>query len=273
MATTGAVYKHLMMNPMARKLEKVTERDEQHCATYGGIIGKTFYFLIMTFVGVVLYFVVHNVFPPSTTDPIMVTDYAFSIQEIGIVLGVCLAAILSPILMWAIRPLMAFFGTIYCLTQGFIVAYCCCVSGSEYTYAAWMAAGITVIVVVVMLLLYVKGIVKVTAKFKSIVTTLFIASVLSGIVLFICGLIPPLKPMYTFFTQNMVIGIVGGIVFIIIAALFLLVDFDCVQHTVENKLPKKYEWGAAMAVVFTIIWLYFKILNLILKISSAKNSN
>ena len=58
---------------------------------------------------------------------------------------------------------------------------------------------------------------------------------------------------------------VGGV---ILASLFLLVDFSQIQQTVENKLPKQYEWVAAFSLTFTIIWLYLEILNLLIKLKT-----
>ena len=36
---------------------------------------------------------------------------------------------------------------------------------------------------------------------------------------------------------------------------------------VNDKLPKKYEWMAAFALSFTVIWLYLKVLDLIMTIA------
>ncbi|WP_366072660.1 Bax inhibitor-1/YccA family protein [uncultured Anaerovibrio sp.] len=44
-------------------------------------------------------------------------------------------------------------------------------------------------------------------------------------------------------TPGVSIGI--SIVFVIIAALFLLVDFDTIERCVENGVDKQYEWMAA----------------------------
>lgn len=267
---TNSLFKHTLMNPMVRKLDKVTERDDAHSATYGGIVGKTFLFLLFTGIGVALYFLVHQLFIADAV--IEVTDYAISLQESAFFLLALLLTILGPILIWLIRPLIPVTGSVYCLSQGFVMAAVCSISGSEYSGYAWLSLGLTMLIVAVMLLLYVKKVIQVTAKFRSIVTTLFITTVVFSLLMVLCALIPPLKPISDFFTQNLVVNVIAGVIFIIVAALFLLVDFDCIRHTVENHLPHKYEWVAAMALVFTVIWLYFKILNLLIKLAG-KNQN
>lgn len=53
---------------------------------------------------------------------------------------------------------------------------------------------------------------------------------------------------------------------IIIACLFLISDFATIDNVVENKMPAKYEWMAAFGLAFTIIWIYVKILDLLIQI-------
>lgn len=67
-------------------------------------------------------------------------------------------------------------------------------------------------------------------------------------------------------TNNFALSIVFAILFIIIAALFLICDFNTIDYVVSNKLPKQYEWQAAFGLAFTIVWLYIKVLDLILSI-------
>ncbi|WP_301954544.1 Bax inhibitor-1/YccA family protein, partial [Ruminococcus sp.] len=59
--------------------------------------------------------------------------------------------------------------------------------------------------------------------------------------------------------------------FIIIAALFLISDFQIIRETVENQRPKEYEWSVSFGLAFTVIWLYFKVLDLLIRIYDAKN--
>lgn len=259
-------FAHVMMNPLVRKLDKVDEKAEGDGATYSGIVAKTLFFIIMTGVGIALDLFVHQYY--GTVYTIDLTDYTIVMQEMGFALIACVFIILSPLLIWVIRPLIPILGTLYCVSQGYFIAWLCQTFGNEYRGAAWASFGLTVLILVVMLFLYIKGIVKVTKKFRSVVTTLFISAVFLGLGVAVCNFVPPLHWIYNFFMENMAVSIIASVAFIIIGSLFLLVDFECIKHTVEDELPKKYEWVAAMALVFTIIWLYFKILNLLLKLKS-----
>ena len=51
-----------------------------------------------------------------------------------------------------------------------------------------------------------------------------------------------------------------------------MVDFDTIERSVEQKLPKKYEWIVAFGLAYTIIYLFLKIFNLICKLTQ-KNSS
>ncbi|MBR3400618.1 MAG: Bax inhibitor-1/YccA family protein, partial [Parasporobacterium sp.] len=62
------------------------------------------------------------------------------------------------------------------------------------------------------------------------------------------------------------LSIIIGIVFVILASLFMLADFDTIQRCVENQVDKKYEWMAAWGLAYTILYIYFKILRILIMI-------
>ncbi len=62
------------------------------------------------------------------------------------------------------------------------------------------------------------------------------------------------------------IGISGFIV--VIAALNLVLDFDFIEHGVEQGAPKFMEWRAALGLMITLVWLYIEILHLLSKLRS-----
>lgn len=90
----NSLFKHTLMNPMVRKLDRVTEQDSEHSATYSGIVAKTFLFLLLTGVGAALYFVVHQIFIADAV--IEITDYSISLQESGVLLLALLFTALGP---------------------------------------------------------------------------------------------------------------------------------------------------------------------------------
>lgn len=115
-----------------------------------------------------------------------------------------------------------------------------------------------------MLILYTTRIIKVTAKFRKFMFILFGSIIIGSIFLIVMHFIPGLNIVamgIDGILANPVVSIISSIVFII-AAIFLVADFD----GIERKMDKSYEWMAAFGLAYTIIYLYFKILNLLVQI-------
>jgi uncharacterized YccA/Bax inhibitor family protein len=73
--------------------------------------------------------------------------------------------------------------------------------------------------------------------------------------------------------QNAGLSIALDVIGVVIAALFLISDFSMIEDCVELGYPKEYEWSAAFGLVFTVIWVYLKILDLLMRFAGkSKNS-
>ena len=271
----GAFKASAMTNPVIRKLGKVTEQaTDGRVATYGGIGAKTIFFLLLTVVGVGAFFLIHNMYAGGTDGFSFAigdgTDVTIAFREVPFIIAAVLLTIITPLIAWLIRPAIPVFGSLYSLSQGYVIAFMAFVYNGQYDMYMWLALLITMAIVLVMLFLYMKRIIRVTAKFNAVIRVLFFTTVLSGLGAFVMSLIPATRGIITALAGNPIISIGGSIVFIIVAALFLLSDFDAVEKTVEHQLPKKYEWAAAYGLVFTVIWLYFKVLNLLMQLNSKR---
>ena len=80
--------------------------------------------------------------------------------------------------------------------------------------------------------------------------------------------IPATSSIVAAMLNNPVLSIIVAVIGIIIATLFLLVDFDTIEKTVTNCLPQKYEWVAAFGLAFTVIWIYLKVLDLLMSVNN-----
>ena len=67
------------------------------------------------------------------------------------------------------------------------------------------------------------------------------------------------------YTSGLAIGL--DVLGIVLASLFLVSDFSMIDTCVKEGYAKEYEWTAAFGLVFTVIWLYLKILELIIRIA------
>lgn len=113
-----------------------------------------------------------------------------------------------------------------------------------------------------MLALYGMGIIRATEKFRSVI---FIAT-LSILAVYIVDLVGhffghSVPILYS--TSNAGMLISG--VFVVIAALNLIIDFDFIEQCVQRRFPKDYEWYGAFGLMVTIVWLYVEILRLLAK--------
>lgn len=186
--------------------------------------------------------------------------------------GAIILSVILPFIVAFVPTTAAVLGTIYCLSQGALLGTLCYVAPQQYQGVMGLALIITIVLVLAMLAIYATGKVRPGKKVRTVIFALFITSVLSSLAVLILALIPATRPLVAFVTTNPLICIGFSVLGIIIATLFLLCDFETIRQVVENKLPKKYEWSAAFGLAFTVIWLYFKILDLLAKLTNTKSS-
>ena len=103
--------------------------------------------------------------------------------------------------------------------------------------------------------------------------TVILGSIIVGLLYLLALFIPPVRSLTSFIsgvTSNPAVAIVLSIIFILIASLFLLSDFEAIRQAVNNRLPKQYEWGLAYGLAYTVLYLYIKILDLLITIFGNK---
>lgn len=262
-------------NPVVRHLNKVKEKAKPgEGATYAGITIKTIFFLLMTVVGVAGYYLAHLYYFSTLEQLNLISEdglvVSYTANELIFVGTALLVTLVFPFLAVFLRKTIPVTGTVYSVAQGFLLGWTIhrCLQGFELL--ALEALVITLIIVTVMAILYATRIVKVTGKFRVVITTLFATMILSSIIGFILYFIPATSGIITAFFGNPLFSIGFSVLGIITATLFLLTDFDTIEKTVENNLPKEYEWSASFGLAFTVIWIYLKVLDLLLTLS--KNS-
>lgn len=260
----------IMMNPMIRKLDRVQEQSAERPAAYAGIAAKTLFFMLAAVAGVAGYFILHALLPDE--QAIQASGYNIFLIESLVALVALVVSVFSPILAFAIRPLIPVLGLVYCLSISYSITWLGATMGGEYSGLIFLALGITIVLVAVMAFLYATGTVKVGHKFRTIVTALFITIVCSGLIGFLLSLIPPLRGLVRFAQDNFIFGLIAGVIYIIVACAFLLVDFDTIQRAVERELPKKYEWAAAFGLAYTIIFLFLKVFSLLSRAKQGSGS-
>jgi uncharacterized YccA/Bax inhibitor family protein len=59
------------------------------------------------------------------------------------------------------------------------------------------------------------------------------------------------------------LGLIVSAFGVVLAALFLVLDFDYIEQGIRNGLPERFAWTAAFGLVVTLVWLYLEILRLL----------
>lgn len=259
----------LASNPVMRRLDSVDEHSESDCATYGGIAAKTAYFLLFCVAGILLLFVLEK--PLEFGDIVNFNVYKFPVTlytgEIIALFATVILGIVFQLLAFFAKPTTPVTGALYCVTQGYFISFLVFKVLKGYEYLGALALAITMVIILVMAILYATGVIRVTKKFKMVMVTLFATMIGSSLLVLIGSFIPATQGLVAQIRNNLALSIVTGIIFIIIAALFLICDFNTIDHVVNDKLPKKYEWAASFGLAFTVIWLYLKVLDIILTIA------
>ena len=267
---TGSSGFLLNSNPIIRKLSKVEETDAENSCTYSGIQTKLIYFMVMIFVGILLNAIMAGRWG-GETYVLKEQGIVFTTHEAIAVVIAALTLIVSPILATLIRITIPVTGALFCASTGFVVAWAGTAFGKEYAQTIWLALILTAIVVMVMGFLYWTGKVQITKKLRTMLMVLILSSIGGSLVTGILALIPATRGFVSGLAENAALNIAASVIMVVVAALFLLVDFDEIKRSVDEDLPKKYEWSAAFGLAFGVIWLFFKILELLGKAKGNKS--
>lgn len=152
---------------------------------------------------------------------------------------------------------------IYALLEGLVLGAVSAFFEARYPGIAIQAVGLTFGVLLVMLLAYSTGMIRVSDKFRLGVIAATGGIALFYLLTFILGFfhIQRFSAVYGAGT----IGIAFSVFVVIVAALNLVLDFDLVEHGAAYGAPKYMEWYSAFALMVTLIWMYFEILRLLSK--------
>jgi uncharacterized YccA/Bax inhibitor family protein len=135
--------------------------------------------------------------------------------------------------------------------------------GISYMYSA-LADGIILQAVVatmvtfgVMLALYLTGIIKVTKKFQSIMFVALVSYLVLGVGNLIWAIVSGSGGIY-----STGFGPIVAVVGVLIAAFFLLLDFEAISQGIKLGAPERESWRMAFGLLVTLIWLYLEFLRL-----------
>lgn len=257
-------------NPVLSRLSRVTERAESsEAATYSGIASKTGFFLLMTLVGIVLQLLVRAVFAGEAVWQTVSVYGKFAITltktEAVVLTAVMVIGFVAELVGIFVRKTIPVTGSLYAVSQGFVISFLVFDVLAGYEYLGLEALLLTVAVIAVMSRLYTSGRIRDGRKYRMVMLSLFLGSLAVGLFTAIGFLIPVTRPYAMALVQNAALSVTLDVIGLVIASLFLISDFSLIQTCVEEGYPKEYEWSAAFGLVFTVIWVYLKILDLLMR--------
>ncbi|MGA7318403.1 MAG: Bax inhibitor-1/YccA family protein, partial [Silvibacterium sp.] len=128
---------------------------------------------------------------------------------------------------------------------------------------AIQAVSLTFGTLLVMLLAYRSGLIKVTQKFRTGVIAATGAIMLFYLLQLVLGFF---GVHFATVNGSGPIGIGVSLIIVAIAALNLVLDFDFIENAVRAGAPKYMEWYGAFGLMVTLVWLYLEILRLLTRL-------
>ncbi|MFH5881927.1 Bax inhibitor-1/YccA family protein [Liberiplasma polymorphum] len=231
-------------NPVFARVHSQASVDYSNVVTYKGVTLKTTFLLaIMMIVGAFT----------------AVQFYNLDTISNGLIIAIIVAPIVGfiCIIFAFVRPQSARIPSVfYAVAQGLFLGAISSmyqISFGDGIVATALLA--TLGVFIGMLILFGSGLIVVNDFFRSFMYMMLIGLVFSSLFFFIFAMI----------TGTASIGFLFGItiVGVILASLYLLIDFDNIQKAVHGSIDKRYEWILSLGLLVTLIWLYLEILRLL----------
>ncbi|MBN3490795.1 Bax inhibitor-1/YccA family protein [Acholeplasma equirhinis] len=227
-------------NPIFSNLEKNSSFAVGESATKAGITTKTFILLAITLVsGFMSIYLPENIL-------------------IAFLIGGALFSFVMVLLATYIPKIAAPMSILYAVGQGVTYGLVTYLLDSFFPGIGLTAMVGTASIFTVMLILYTTGLLRGSSLLRAVVLGSLIAILIGSLVISILSLTNP--AFVQAFAENYELALFISIVFIVLGAFMLTLDFDRAERIVAMGLPKNQEWVASLGFMVTLIWIYVNIL-------------
>ena len=235
-----------MANPIVSRAELEVGANPM---TVKGVIRKTSMLLGLSAVSALLFFFYANTAHLSSNFV-----YMTAIVSMFAALGLAI--------MITFKPRMAkTLAVPYALLEGLFLGGVSMIFMSMYPSVPVTALCATFVTAAVMLGLYRSGVIKVTEKFRSILTSAIIAIMLVYVVQWVLSLAFGSTLPYLF--NGGLISIGFSLFVVVIASFSLLLDFDNIDRGVAMGISEDYEWLFSIGLLATLVWMYIEFMRLL----------
>ena len=239
-------------NPVFRTISRSETYTSSDVATYGGMITKTL-FLLLIAVGAGFLSIMY--IPVETL---------YSMLFVAMIVGFISVIIASR----SVRLAMPF-SILYSLAEGVLLGIITAIFESIIPGIAFTAIMGTLVIFFVMLFLYASRTIRVTNRFRRIMFSVMLGLLVFFIIFGILSLFG--GTMMTNIMLNPQIALGVGAIMIIIGALMLTLDFERAESIVESGADKRYEWVVSLGLLVTIVWIYIEILRFVAILTMSRN--
>ena len=156
---------------------------------------------------------------------------------------------------------------VYALLEGLVLGGISAMFEMRFHGIAIQAVSLTFGTLVVMLLAYRSGLIKVNDKMR-----LGIVAATGGIMLFYLAefILGFFGVRFAAVNSAGPIGIIFSLIVVGVAAMNLVLDFDLIETGARWNAPKYMEWYSGFALLVTLVWLYLEMLRLLAKLNSRR---
>ncbi|MDR2737606.1 MAG: Bax inhibitor-1/YccA family protein [Puniceicoccales bacterium] len=152
---------------------------------------------------------------------------------------------------------------IYAIFEGLVLGLLSRLFETGYPGIVFQAILLTFGVAFGMLLVYKTGLIKVTDRFRMIVSCALFGLVAMYVASWIISLFGVSMPV---FHSSGAFGMGLSVFVVILASLLLLSDLDFIVQISNRGLPVYMSWFAAFGLMVTLIWLYVEVIRLLARI-------
>ncbi|HWR39833.1 MAG TPA: Bax inhibitor-1/YccA family protein [Patescibacteria group bacterium] len=232
-----------MANPIISKVQNIQSYSSDS-ASYAGVATKSILLLGIVTATALATWVMGYANPVTAT----VTGIMGFITAIAISFRPTWAGALSPL---------------YAILEGMFLAAVSAMFAKMYQGIVINAVMITFGIAISSAFIYSRGYVKVNEGFMRAVYMATLGIAITYLIEFVLSFFGIRIPQIH---QGGFIGIAFSLVVVGIATLNLFIDYENISQSVQQGLPKEYEWFCAFGLLVTLVWLYVEILSLLRKL-------
>lgn len=203
---------------------------------------------------------------------------------IGIMIGSMVVTLVTYFSLWRNPARAVWAAPLYSVAQGASMGALALVLDAVLASRGISALGglglqafvITLAITAGMLITYRAGLIRPNATFVAIVSTLTIGVAIASLGALVLSFFNIHIPGFGLMDamqggKGAMIGIGINALILILASMWLVIDFGAIESAIATRVGKEYEWYFAFALMVTLVWIYLEALKLAFRVAMAQD--